>query len=99
MRSENIFLAPSSKDWARNRKVIAVIKYGKTYMKISEDGSSEHLLVDDQLIILSMRDFKGYVDYESGKYRYLSFKTNGITYEIDYEDLDFYKQKRIKLIE
>ena len=98
-RSENIFVAPSTKDWARNRKAIAVIKYGETYMKTLKDGSSEHMVVDDQPIILSMRDFVGYVDIESYDMRFLSFECEGNTYEVDYEDLDFYKQKRIKLIE
>ena len=102
VKSDKTFYAPSTEDWARNRKAIAVIKYGETYMKTLEDGSSEHLLVDDQPIILSMRDFTGcidYVDYESREHRYLLFETNGITYEAAYEDLDFYKQKKIKLIE
>ena len=99
LRSDQTFYAPSTKDWARNRKAIAVIKYGETYMKTLKDGSSEHMVVDDQPIILSMRDFLGYVDIESYDMRFLSFECEGNTYEIDYEDLDFYEQKRIKLIE
>ena len=99
LRSDQTFYAPSTKDWARNRKAIAVIKYGETYMKTLKDGSSEHMVVDDQPIILSMRDFLGYVDIESYDMRFLSFECEGNTYEVDYEDLDFYEQKRIKLIE
>tara|TARA_B110000261_G_C12779764_1_gene235931 strand:+ start:206 stop:511 length:306 start_codon:yes stop_codon:yes gene_type:complete len=99
LRSDQTFYAPSTKDWARNRKAIAVIKYGETYMKTLKDGSSEHMVVDDQPIILSMRDFVGYVDIESYDMRFLSFECEGNTYEVDYEDLDFYEQKRIKLIE
>ena len=99
LRSDQTFYAPSTKDWARNRKAIAVIKYGETYMKTLKDGSSEHMVVDDQPIILSMRDFVGYVDIESYDMRFLSFECEGTTYEVDYEDLDFYEQKRIKLIE
>ena len=97
--SENIYQEPTTEDWARNRKAIAVIKYGETYMKTLKDGSSEHLIVDDQPIILSMRDFLGYVDIESHDMKFLTFETEGVTYEVDYEDLDFYKQERIKLIE
>mgnify|MGYP000333065998 CR=1 FL=1 len=97
--SENIYQEPTTEDWARNRKAIAVIKYGETYMKTLKDGSSEHLIVNDQPIILSMRDFVGSVENKTANFKYLIFESDDATYEIDKEDLTFYEQKAIKLID
>ena len=97
LRSNKTFYAPTTEDWARNRKTIAIIRGGEDYRETLNDGSFNDCCVFDNPVILSMRDFVGYVIYES-KHKYLMFETEEITYEVSYESLDFYKQKQIKLI-